>query len=271
MGQHEDTLKAMLRTLRRRYRYVGYLDVETLETGPVDKDKDHEFTPMQKHGSLWLPGRRTYTRLGWYAYRFITTVPNAPLRFRLEEKEEEKKEPKFEVNMMEALMGWKAFCIEDGKLRSASQKTEWRPDQPLVAECTADKVHCQSPMATCTCGIYGSDRRTSAEEYLGSGMFNQDNTNKFLATIAGWGKYVRHNSGWRCQYAYPQHFYLKQEQEEFVPILRKFHVPISVETPFQVYSPEEDGYEHWTQEAYRNRGAAADSAAAEEGSTGAAT
>lgn len=179
------------------------------------------------------------------------------------------------ITVSEALIGWKAFCIDDGVLRSASQNTEWIPDQPLVArcndgrlktECTAKGLH--SPLMHCSCGIYGGDSRKAAEEYLGGGSLNPQITsgNKFLATIAGWGKYVRHNTGWRCQYAYPQHFYLKQEQEHFVPILRKFHVPISVETPFQVYSPEEDGYEHWTQEAYRNRGAAADSAATEEGS-----
>jgi hypothetical protein len=274
MGLHEEQLKAILKTLRRRFRYVGYLDVETFDPQhvrelAVDKDKNHEFVPMKKDGSLWVPGKRTYPGIGWYSYRFITTMMNAPARLTLEQEEEAKKEPKFEVNMMEALMGWKAFCIEDLILRSASQKTEWLPDQPLVAKCTADgDKGCQSPRATCTCGIYGGDRRASAEEYLRHhGILGEPVNNTFLAMVAGWGKYVRHKGGWRAQYAYPQHFYLRQDQELFVPILRKFHVPISVETPFQVYSPEEDGYEHWTQEAYRNRGAAADSAAAEEGST----
>lgn len=275
--------RTLILGIRRKFRYVGYHNVETFlsEVNPPlipdpDKDHNHEFVPMMRNNGVWIPGQREHAFPGWYSYRFITAVMGAPTRLIFAKEEEKKKEPIFEINMMEALMGWKAFCIEQGVLRSASQKTEWLPDQALKAKCTSSitdekKKNCESPMATCSCGIYGGDARSSAEQYLGQGMqvgYNPEAANStFLGTIAGWGKYVRHMGGWRAQYAYPQAFYLKQDQEHFVPILRKFHVPISVEAPIQVYSPEEDGYEHRTQEAYRNSGAAADSAAAEEGST----
>ena len=80
------------------------------------------------------------------------------------------------------------------------------------------------PSATCSCGIYCADDRRTAEAY----MHGKD---YILGRVALWGRVVRHDTGMRGEYAYPQVFYtddpvMKQKLLPYgVPILSRKELP----------------------------------------------
>lgn len=164
-----------------------------------------------------------------------------------------KVESPFETNMMEALVGWKAWTVWKGQLKS-SQKSEtiWKPDTALVAKCVYGGKH-EAPIEHCHCGIYGADDRDGTDSYV------QDDDD-VVGQVSGWGRYVRGEVGWRAQFAYPKNFYLKSNQIQLIDTLRTFHVPIYIEQPTLIYNPEEDGYEYGHDETNGNSGAAESSA-----------
>lgn len=171
-----------------------------------------------------------------------------------------KEEEAFEVNMMEALVGWKAWSVEDGVLRSAQQaEVTWPADQPLVARCSTGCT--EAPREHHTCGIYAGEDRDEAQRYA-------NEPEDLIGLCYGWGRYVRGGNGWRSQFAYPKCFYLKQHQAELIEPLKTYHVPVYIEQPSLIYNPEEDGYEYRGAEADGDCRAYQDATAAKEGSSG---
>ena len=185
----------------------------------------------------------------------------------------------FETNMMEALIGWRSWKISYDKKLLMSQNAGgaddcyWYPDKHLVAECSRKNVpnaydpcgvmnplpsH-ESPAEFCTCGIYAKD----VLEYLGTdypGIYGQ---------VYGWGRYVRGDKGFRCQYAYPKQFYVTRDKSpDVIEILKQYHVPIYIEQPVLLYNPEEDGYEHRQDDENWNFRAIEDTDADEDPATG---
>jgi hypothetical protein len=109
-----------------------------------------------------------------------------------------------------------------------------------------------------TCGIYSSDSKSTAEDY-----------GDVLGKVYGWGRYIRHEGGWRAAFAYPNCFFLREEQMNLVDVLKKYHVPIYVSQTMRIYDPAEEGYDaDWNAEAHWNCRAAEISAASEERDSG---
>lgn len=156
-----------------------------------------------------------------------------------------------EVNMMEALLGYRAWRLrEDGLLHSLHSEGIWYPDKPMEAVCQ----FCQeSPCTSCTCGVYAMDK-----------LEDVDDSFVVHGSVYGWGRYVRGESGWRAQYAYPKALYLCKDNVESIEALKKYHVPIFMDVPTQMYSPMEDGYEHRDNQEDWSSGAGAESDAEED-------
>jgi hypothetical protein len=145
------------------------------------------------------------------------------------------------VNMMEALVGWKAWAYSAAKMSIRTRGVVWPYDSPLAARCEHGACKFPDlPNESCGCGIYSGDRDTAMEYYETGDVFGQ---------VYGWGRYVRGDNGWRAQLAYPKCFYLKAGQANLIEGLRLYHVPIYIEQPQLIYNPEEDGYEYRREEA----------------------
>lgn len=253
------------------------------EVPDVMKSDDYE---KQEDSGLYLPAQQKVlqAKIGGYtsySYKFAFTTTPPLFRLLKEDAEAKPEEPQFEVNMMEALVGWKAFMLVDGNIQSASQGTVWPPCEALKAECECreydfvrydgseyPRLVCKNtPQEYGQCGIYAAGLREAADRYCyeksaGRSFFSTPSLSPhaFLAEIYGWGRYVRGDSGWRSQFAYPKCFYLRPSQVEFIDTLRAFHVPIYIEQPVQVYDPQEDGYSEYRQnEKNWNLGTAEDS------------
>jgi hypothetical protein len=152
-------------------------------------------------------------------------------------KLQQKQPNPFEVNMVEALVGWKGWKIreENGVLASPSYGGAWFPDKPFEASCSECS---EVPHESHSCGVYATDALEGARSY---GVIRGE--------VYGWGRYIRGDKGWRCQFAYPKAFYLDEGQGHLVEQLRAYHVPVYVKQPMLIYSPEEDGYDgHWNSE-----------------------
>lgn len=170
-------------------------------------------------------------------------------------------EATFEVNMVEALEGWRAWRLEKGKLGSmythGPRPHSWLPDVAAEAHCT--ETH-EVPAQHCHCGFYAGDdfesMRAYTEDEAGTIVFGR---------VSGWGRYVRGGSGWRAQFCYPKSFHVLPDiTPDELESLKLFHVPIFMDQPVLMYNPEEDGYEYGDDEADRNFRAGANSNADEE-------
>jgi len=179
-----------------------------------------------------------------------------PMHFRLSgtELKENLKGPAevdFEVNMMEPLEGWKSWYVDSGILKSNSGNCLWNHDEAVRAECRLGGA--KVPAEHHTCGIYGAENRSTAAEY-----------GDVLGRVYGWGRYIRHEGGWKAEFAYPKCFYLREEQMNLVELLRQYHVPIYISQPILMYDPNEEGYDgYWNQEANWDSGAAQEAASGE--------
>lgn len=212
------------------------------------------------------------TLSGWTSYKFTYTHSAPPTQVVPTDTEP------FETNMMEALVGWRAWKLDLKKMALRSQNNFFaddennllRPGIPMVAKCgktsgnslgraslfdpagalPAPSVHAV-PAEFCTCGIYAKDTLDEVIENKYDGIYGQ---------VYGWGRYVRGDQGWRAQYMYPKRFYLtrnfaREISPDTIDFLRTYHVPIYVEQPTLLYNPEEDGYEHRSNEENWNFGA----------------
>lgn len=212
--------------------------------------------------------------IGWTSYKFHYTTWPAPVCEPLKPDTEP-----FETNMMEALVGWRAWRLDTKKraLRSQNyffsddEKHLLRPCVPMVAACgkaegsnTIGRATVSDPMGErpaipdhevpaefCTCGVYAKDTLEEVIDAEYDGIYGQ---------VYGWGRYVRGDQGWRAQYAYPKRFYLTKDfaramNPDVLDFLREYRVPIFVEQPTMIYNPEEDGYEYRSNEENWNFGA----------------
>lgn len=147
----------------------------------------------------------------------------------------------FEVNLTEALVGWKAWEVVDGFLTSTvRENVVWHPDQPLVAKCENRAHKGAAPHPHCGCGIYAADSYHNITEFEGP--------EAVAGEVLGWGRYIRGEFGWRAEYVYPSKLLINRDSMHLIPVLMKYHVPIYCWTPQRIYDPTEDGYGHWKNE-----------------------
>jgi hypothetical protein len=149
-------------------------------------------------------------------------------------------------------------------LRSFNTTILWRPCQPLEAKCRAfgwpstKRKHNKDlvPTEDCTCGVYAVD---DVAFLPGDDYHNAFNT--ITGTVYGWGRYVRGENGFRCQFAYPKEFHLRSFQTHLIEPLKAFSVPILIDQQLRIYNPEEEGYtnEYRPNETDRDLGTASDS------------
>lgn len=166
--------------------------------------------------------------------------------------------PPFEVNMMEALVGWKGWSINPVNINGVdagfalvtNAGFSWLPDQAAEGQCEKNCNDDGPPNETCSCGIYAADKREEAHKGI-------------QGEIYGWGRYVRGEKGWRAQYAYPKNFHITDDQMRYFDFLKTFHVPIFIMQPMRLYDPTEEGYEV-PHDQYRGAEAHGDSGADEE-------
>ena len=84
----------------------------------------------------------------------------------------------------------------------------WTPGEPLKAQChtipsTASKhATTETPVWRCDCGIYA--RKETAKDYFD--FYDEGRTIEVAGTVAGWGKTIEHEKGYRFEYAYPLSF-----------------------------------------------------------------
>jgi len=186
---------------------------------------------------------------------WASAITGAPLR----QPEPPPAEIDFEVNMMEALVGWKSWFFDGGMLTSA-QNCKWKPLEQMEAMCPGHTqlyggapLKCRHiPAEHHTCGFYAVNHPSQVMD-----------DDEVVGQVYGWGRYVRGDNGWRAQFAYPKSFHLKAEQSDLVEPLRAYGVPIYLEQPMQVYFPEEDGYGHGQDNENGNLGAAQGSGSSE--------
>lgn len=171
----------------------------------------------------------------------------------------------FEVNMMEALVGWKSWITQGGYLTTRGGFV-WFPEKATEAKCEGGRhsffspplrhekslrvedLACQEiPNLEHSCGIYAADEPDRALEFYGS-------RSNVFGQVYGWGRYVRGNNGWRSQFAYPKSFIINEEQMPLMEVLRKYHVPIYVRTQTLLFNPEEDGYGYRENQENGDRG-----------------
>jgi len=93
-------------------------------------------------------------------------------------KPQPKEEP-FEVNLTEALVGWRSWEVKDyGSLLSMNFAMQWKPDEPLVARCPQEMCS-EVPTTFHTCGVYAVDDRNYIPAVEGNGTV--------VGTVYGWG------------------------------------------------------------------------------------
>lgn len=85
------------------------------------------------------------------------------------------------------------------------------------------------PAKDCTCGIYAVKViNEEVLQYAKSRDYSYTITKSLLGNVLGrvamWGRTVMHETGWRGQYAYPQAFYVQNEEQR--PILERYGVPV---------------------------------------------
>lgn len=214
---------------------------------------------------------------GWTSYRFNYS-------WGMEPEEIPEDSAPFETNMVEALVGWRAYVLDWDKKALRSQNNffsddEWhllRPGKAVEAHCWKQQIGQPSiqdpagilppvakhavPAEFCTCGIYAKD---TLEQVM------KDGYKGIYAQVYGWGRYVRGDEGWRAQFTYPKRFYLTRNyanelNPDVIDFLRTYNVPIYVEQPVLLYNPEEDGYEHRSDEENWSFGASAEPDAEED-------
>lgn len=166
----------------------------------------------------------------------------------------------FEVNLTEALVGWKRWYFDpDHRILKSSYGLRWYPLQKVTAACHNNTKRCLlSPVEDCSCGIYAVDNEGNVPGFDGASI-------TIVGEVYGWGRYVRGDEGWRAQFAYPKSFLLTVEQaadDALGVALMEYRVPISVLKPIKLYDPEDDGYEcganqeDWDQRAGKESGTA---------------
>jgi hypothetical protein len=203
--------------------------------------------------TIWIPNTLRDS-LDYYTIQWPIQAPGTVWGLLGEEPEPAKPptEPEFEVDLMEPLVGWKVVDVVEGILKSQFYNEPYSPLQPFTAKCHCSrsnsakkKAKHHAPALHGSCGIYAVDIR----EEVGT---DHEDEFEVLIEIYGWGKYVRGETGWRAEHAYPKAIHLRSGQGGMVEPLRKYRVPIYLDVPTTAYDPTEEGYEHGQDEAPRD-------------------
>ena len=170
----------------------------------------------------------------------------------VEREPEPNREPDFEVDLTEPLVGWKSvdFDEEKGILRSQNS-CFWIPLEATKAECYCghEEAHFHKPpVVHGSCGIYAVDNNDDND------YGDSDSSTNVRIEVYGWGRYVRGYNGWRSEFAYPKAIHLGPNQDSIVEALKAYAVPIYIQREVMTYDPKEDGYECRSYEATRNLG-----------------
>lgn len=193
-----------------------------------------------KQGNLWLPSifpSKNYYTIQWpVAHGSMNTWAYFSPKPKPEQPPEE---PKFEVDLVEPLVGWKSLIFNNELLESSYSYFEWQHLVPAIAKCNdcMDSGQHQPPAVHGTCGIYAVDKREDVP-------IDSGDDSEVMCEVYGWGRYVRGDQGWRAGKAYLKAIYLRSNQWAMVEKLKAYGVPITLDIPTPVYDPQEDGYEH---------------------------
>jgi hypothetical protein len=160
-------------------------------------------------------------------------------------------EPEFEVDLTEALVGWKSLNFNNGFLNSIYTGRRLQPLKAATAACrctSLTKPHQHPPAVNGTCGFYAADDIEDTN-------WDYQEPLTVLCEVYGWGRYVRGDAGWRSQQMYLKAIHLTECQSSMVEDLKKYQVPIHIKSEIQIYDPEEAGYEHGQEGAAWDLGA----------------
>lgn len=91
----------------------------------------------------------------------------------------------------EPIIAWRAWQVDDGRLRSLSAPTIWLPRTPCLGDPTQNEA-----------GVYAFKERKDLEQYLGCGIGHLAD-HLVLGQVKLWGQIVEHELGYRAQFAMP--------------------------------------------------------------------
>lgn len=119
--------------------------------------------------------------------------------------------PEVSEEVVTAYRGWQLLIGDDEsvQLRSLIQQHIWTPRVRQEASCSY-KSACVAPEVGHSCGFYGgANEQNLGYWYHGwkKGVLRQDGVTHTRYSLGGlcslWGKLIKHQYGWRAQYAYP--------------------------------------------------------------------
>lgn len=251
-----ETIDDYVRSMSIPFLLLGEAQADLLKRLGEDKVPDPMFSDFVKQGDpcsqvlgsdgLWLPAKAADNYFNQLmAMPSVPTYANVTSPAPVEKKAIE--QGQFEVNLVEPLIGWRAWWVDDsGMLISLNHNYfVWPREKRAEADCAHNGSKHVPPGEACTCGFYAVDSKFQLRENISVGQ-----NGLVVGQMYGWGRYVRGDHGFRCQYAYPKCFYLNDATAAYVNTLTGYRVPIYFEQPMQVYSPSEHGYEngYWENE-----------------------
>lgn len=184
-------------------RGVGSVMAQVLEPGDVlDFIAVTGTNPFAGHGSQ-PPGTRSrpnYSSARHYGYGGVPTYPTPTTNHRpgLEEEIEEQL-------AIEPVVAWRTWKIAtddawDVRLGSVSHSTLWPYQEELVADCSKHPsrviANHKAPVLGCACGIYLTQSAQQSVAQVREMLY-------VLGVVRGWGRTIKHQTGWRVEKAYP--------------------------------------------------------------------
>jgi hypothetical protein len=156
----------------------------------------------------------------------------------------------------EPIEAWRCWRVEERKGRmqlvSITHRVGWKPMRPMRAHCVTalkglplPEQHNGTPSLHHGCGIYGVYSPEQTRTWAGLMPTNYMPVAKtmllrrgppVLGKIKLWGRVLRHEKGFRAEYAYPSRFYLLKDVEgepsadEAEEYLEPYGVPIDLTT-----------------------------------------
>jgi hypothetical protein len=143
-------------------------------------------------------------------------------------------------DLIEPIIGWRFWRVDKlGRLMSmnggknASIAPRWAGREPLVAECNvgADKhpQHGISPSENCTCGIYSSNTLETLFDYIE----DLESAATLFGRTRNWGKVIRHQTGIRSQYSYPESIYAvgvpdTDRADQLSIVEQRYGIPVTI-------------------------------------------
>lgn len=178
-------------------------------------------------------------------------IPHIPQpNWNIPESPENIPTPKVEVpdriGTVQGFRGWQwdyqRYFQGCGHLRSMTRHTIWTPGQVTRAVCggNADPnmngdvavgfTH-QSPNEKCKCGIYMLNSLEDVIDYFGFNVYGK---------VAGWGKVVEAENGFRVEYCYPLEFFIIYKEaknlHQFIDKLKNWNVPVKFVKRTTIYT-----------------------------------